>query len=93
MADKAFDPEDPMGLVAVGVEGDEELQAECLVEEFVRLGLGDRQLLTLFQSPAYAGAHAIYRRRGEAWVRGLIARTRARWGQPRFTVREPREEA
>ena len=86
MADKAFEPDDPMALVAVGADGDPELQARCLVEEFVRLGTGDGQILAMFRSPFYAGAHALYRARGEAWVRAVIAEARARWGRPRFTV-------
>jgi hypothetical protein len=89
MADKDFDPEDPMGLVAVGVDdGDLDLQATCLVEEFVRMGMSDAQLLAIFRSPFYAGAHAIWRARGDTWVQALVGRVRDQWGQPRFTVRE-----
>jgi hypothetical protein len=89
MADKDFDADDPMGLCAVGVEaGDLDTQAACLVEEFVRMGAGDAQIHALFRSPFYAGAHAIWRARGEGWVSALMARVREQWGQPRFTVRE-----
>jgi hypothetical protein len=88
MVDKPADADDPMGLVAVDVlQGDPDLMAECLVEEFVRLGLTDERLLALFRSPFYAGAHAIWRARGDAHVTALITRVRARWGHPRFTVR------
>lgn len=92
MADKHFDADDPMGLVAVGVdEGDLELQASCLVEEFVRLGVSDGQLLAMFRTPFYAGAHAIWRARGDDGVRAVIARVRAQWGHPRFTVSQTRD--
>ena len=34
MVDKDFEPDDPMGLVGVGIpEGEPDLVAECLVEE------------------------------------------------------------
>jgi hypothetical protein len=92
VADKVFDPEDPMALVGMAVsEGDLDLMATCLVEEYVRLGTGDRQILALFRNPFFAGAHAIYRARGEAYVNGIIERVRAQWGHPRFTTREARE--
>lgn len=94
MATKDFDADDPMGLVAIGVDdGDLEVQATYLVEEFVRMGMGDAQLIVLFRNPFYAGAHAIWRARGEAWVTALVARVRAQWGQPRYTVRETRDVA
>lgn len=89
---KPAEPDDPLELVGVGCpEGDAELMARCLVEEYVRLGVGDRQLLALFRSPFYTAAHALYRARGEAWVRALIAEARAQWGYPRFTTRQSRE--
>lgn len=87
---KPAEPDDPTVLVGVGLPGDPELMAECVVDEYVRLGLGDEALLRLFRNPAFTAAHAIWRRHGEAYVRALIARARQRWGRPRFTVREPR---
>ncbi len=88
MAGKPGEPEDPMALVGVALpRGDADLMAACLVDEYVRLGLSDERLLALFRSPFYAGAHAVYRARGEAYVKTLIAQARARWGRPRFTVR------
>lgn len=92
MVDKAFEPDDPMTLAAVSVPaGEPDLMAECLVEEYVRLGVSDDQLLALFRSPFFAGAHALYRARGEAHLRALIARVRQQWGQPRFTTIERTE--
>jgi hypothetical protein len=83
------EPDDPMALRGVALpEGDPELMAACLVEEYVRLGASDAQLLALFRTPFFAGAHAIYRARGETYVRDLIGQVRARWGHPRFTVQE-----
>lgn len=86
---KGFEPDDPMALVGIGIPGgDPDLVARCLVEEYVRLGMDDAQLMRLFRHPFYAGAHAIYRLRGEAYVTALLAEARRQWGHPRFTVRE-----
>jgi hypothetical protein len=83
-----FDTDDPMELAAMEVDGDPDVMAACIVDEFVRMGLGDEELLRMFERPFFAGAHAVYRARGAAHVQRLIAEARARWGQPRFTVRE-----
>ncbi len=82
---KATEPDDPLELVGVPVPVDEatfDEMARCLVEEYVRDGWTDERLLALFHSPFYAGLHVIERRRGEPWVRDLIAATRARWRRP-----------
>ena len=89
MAEKDFEPGDPMGLVGGGVpEGEPDLMAECLVEEYVRLGTSDAQLLAIFKNPFFAGAHALYRARGEDHLKSVIERVRAQWGRPRFTTTE-----
>jgi hypothetical protein len=86
------DADDPTLLVGLAVpDGDPDLMAACLVDEFVRLGMSDHQLLATFRSPFFAGAHAIWRARGEAYVRRLVAEARVRWGQPRFTTHESAE--
>ena len=80
MAEKEFEDDDPMELVQVYLpEGDPEAMAECFVEEFIWLGYDSRQLLDLFRNPFYAGAHAIYRSHGEAYVLSLIGRMRKRF--------------
>jgi hypothetical protein len=82
---KTAEPDDPLELVGVPVPVNEatfDEMARCFVEEFVRDGWADARLLALFRSPFYAGLHVIWRRRGEAWVRDLIAETRARWRRP-----------
>ena len=50
--------------------------ARCFVEEFVRMGWTDEQILGLFSDPFYRGPHAVWQRRGEAFVRGLLAGVR-----------------
>ncbi len=80
MARKPFEDDDPMELVQVYLpEGDEEMMAECFVEEFIWLGYDSERLLDLFRNPFYAGAHGIYRRRGEPYVRSLIGRVQERF--------------
>lgn len=84
-ARKEAEPDDPLELVGVPVPVDEatfDEMARCLVEEYVRDGWSDARLLALFRSPFYAGLHVIERRRGESWVRDLIAETRLRWRRP-----------
>lgn len=87
MPQKAYEPDDPMALQGVSFsEGDLEEMAECLVEEYVRLGFSDQQLWGLFRSPFFAATHALYRARGEAWVQEVINRVRDTWGQPGFRI-------
>ncbi len=79
---KLAEPDDPLALVGVAVPVDEatfDAMAEVFIDEFVRDGWPDDRLLSFFRSPFYAGLHVIWRRRGEAWVRGQIAAARARW--------------
>ena len=82
---KPAEADDPLELVAVAVAVDEatfDEMAACFVEEYVRDGWTDQRLLSLFRSPYYAGLHVIWLRRGEPWVRDLLARTRSRWRRP-----------
>ncbi len=75
-------PEDPMGLVGMvlpGEPGQIEAMAECLVEEYVRMGWDEPRLIALFRSPMFLATHRIYRQKGEEYVRALIGQTLARW--------------
>lgn len=84
-----IEDDDPMELVGVALpDGDQEELARVIMEEFIRMGLSDHELLHLFHDPFYAGPHAILRSRGEAYVRELIARGRQCWGYPRFVTKE-----
>lgn len=77
---KPLEPNDPHELVGVAfVEGDADLMAECLVEEYMLLGWNDRQLMLLFTRPCFRATHRIYEREGEAYVRAMIERVGARW--------------
>ena len=84
-----FEEDDPMELVGVALpDGDPEELANSIVEEFIRMGMSDPELLGLFHDPFYTGPHAIWRSRGDEYVRGLIDRGRERWGFPRFATKE-----
>ncbi len=84
-----FEDDDPMELVGVALpEGDPDELASAIVEEFIRVGLSDQELFGLFRDPFYAGSHAIWKSRGDGYVRELIERGRAHWGFPRFAIKE-----
>lgn len=81
MAGKAFDPDDPMELVGVALpEGDLDEMAECLVEELIRDGWDDENLLCLFRDPFYRAPYRIYQEKGETDILALIATLRQKWG-------------
>ncbi len=84
--EKEPEADDPMDLVMNPVPGgDPELMATCLIEEYARLGMGEEEILALFKQPVYQ-THALYRERGEAWVRNLIRKVLARTGRMRVSV-------
>jgi hypothetical protein len=87
MAHEGFEDDDPMGLVGMvlpGEPGQLEMMAECLIEEYVRLGWNEARLMTLFVNPMFLATHRIYREKGEVYVRALIHRTCAQWGTDRL---------
>lgn len=79
MADfqKGAGAEDPFQAMAVcvespsGYDGVAEM-ARCFVEEYAMMGWRRERILRLFRDPRYAGAHAVYDQRGEAFVTGLL---------------------
>ena len=77
-----FVTEDPMqlvGMVLPGEAGQLEAMAECIVEEYVRLGWDERRLMTLFVNPMFMATYRIYRQKGEEYVVGLIRRICVKW--------------
>jgi hypothetical protein len=88
-----FADADPMGLVGMvmpGEPGQVEAMAECLVEEYVRLGWDEPRLMTVFVNPMFLATHRIYRQKGEAYVRDLIQRVRDKWGAGKFQFPKPK---
>ncbi len=81
MADKEFEPGDPMELVGVTLGGGSiEEMAECLVEEFVRDGWDDENLLRLFHDPFYRATYRICQEKGDEYILALISGVRQKWG-------------
>lgn len=81
MVEKRLDPDDPMELVGVTLPGGSiEEMAECLVEEYIRDGWDDENLLHLFRDPFYRATHQVYREKGEEYILALISGLREKWG-------------
>jgi hypothetical protein len=79
-----FDFEDPFelnGMAFLSHEDTTNDMAECFTEEFMRLGYGHKQVLALFRNPQYLGPHMAFEKRGEPFIRDLIADVFARWGK------------
>jgi len=79
---KAFEDDDPMdlvGMVLPGEPGQVETMAECIVEEYVRMGWDEPRLLSIFVSPTFLATHRIYRTKGDEYVRCLIRETWLRY--------------
>ena len=79
---KEFEDDDPMqlvGMILPGEEGQLEAMAECIVEEYVRMGWDERRLMTVFTNPLFLATHRIYRLKGEEYVREMIGKTCAKW--------------
>ena len=80
MAEKEFEPEDPMELVGVEIPGGDPDQAlDGIVQEYLLMGWTPLQILTLFRSPYFGVTHRIYQKKGEAYVKARIQRLTQEW--------------
>ena len=79
------DPLELVGMVLPGEEGQLEAMAECIIDEYVRMGWDERRLMTLFVNPMFMATYRIYRQKGEEYVVDLIRRTSTRY---RFQIME-----
>src|SRR5262245_41626880 len=80
-----FDFDDPFelnGMAMVTREDTTNDMAECFIEEFMRLGYNHKQVLALFRNTFYVGPNMALEKRGEPFIRELIAEVFARWGKP-----------
>ncbi len=75
----AEDPMELVGMVMPGGPGQLEAMAECLVEEYIRMGWDEERLMTLFRNPMFAATFRIYRYKGEDYVRDLIRTIIRKW--------------
>jgi hypothetical protein len=90
-----FDFDDPMELNGIGLvcgEDTTEAMTECFIEEFMRLGYNDKQILALFRNPHYIGMNMALQNRGEQFVREKITEVFARWGRARSPSAPPKSE-
>ncbi|MBI3326894.1 MAG: hypothetical protein HYZ81_09350 [Nitrospinae bacterium] len=79
-----FEQDDPFELVGMMFPGEQDaetvdLMGRCFIEEFMRMGWSDTQILLVFQDPFYRGPHAVFHARGEGFVRQLLAQVRREW--------------
>jgi hypothetical protein len=83
------DPTDPNMLVGVMLPADAEAtrdMAYVFAEEFARMGYDRGQLLGLFKTPFYGGAHGAYRQLGETEILSIIDECLNAWGQAKFSI-------
>jgi len=79
-----FDFEDPFELNGMAFMTHEDTtndMAETFIEEFMRMGYGHKQILALFRNPHYLGPNMALEKRGEPFIRDMIAEVFARWGR------------
>ena len=77
MAEKELEQDDPFEMVGVALPSvmDDAALTEmacCFVEELARMGYGRERLMRVFRDPFYKGPHAVYRSKGEEFVRALV---------------------
>ncbi len=74
--EKEFELDDPYEMVGVMIPSPpgEDLTSEMVkvfMEEYAVLGFSRERIMRLFENPFYAGVHAVYQQRGEAFVNGI----------------------
>ncbi|MBT3266345.1 hypothetical protein HN371_04280 [Candidatus Poribacteria bacterium] len=91
-----FDHDDPMQLVGMNAPplSDKDMleMTRGLIDEYVRMGWADEEVLGLFRSPVYQMPHMILRAKGEEYVQHALSSVREQWGdiwQRRNTVIQP----
>jgi hypothetical protein len=55
--------------------------AYVFAEEFLRMGLPKRRLMTIFKTPFYAGAHRAYLELGEVEIEKIVDECLGIWGR------------
>jgi hypothetical protein len=83
------DPTDPIMLVGVLLPADAEASRDMdyvFAEEFARMGYDRGQLLGLFKTPFYGGAHGAYQQLGETEILSIIDECLAVWGSVIFSI-------
>ncbi len=71
-ATRPAEPEDPLSLHAISLEGDPELMLQCVVQEYAWMGWDAEQILGLFRDPFYPALRELWDRYGEGNLRERI---------------------
>jgi hypothetical protein len=87
-ATRGIEPDDPLNLHAVEVDGDPQVMLQMLVEEYARMGFGLEELMNLCRQPFYVGLHGLWLRYGEQELRRRLTAILSRCGVLRAKVRE-----
>jgi hypothetical protein len=74
---KELEEDDPYELVAMRLPAPPgwdapALMARTFIEEFALMGWKRNRIMQLFRSKAFAGSHAVYEERGEAFIARLM---------------------
>jgi hypothetical protein len=89
------DPSDPEELVGVELPGDERVTREmagAFADEFAQLGYNRTQILALYRSACYAGAHQAWRLLGEEEIARLVDESLSVWSRVRCVITDCPEE-
>ncbi len=85
MAQKEFDPEDPLELVAVELlGGDTDEVIDGIALEYMLMGWSQARVLTLFRAPFYGATHQIYQLKGHDYVKQRISALAEQWNRGRI---------
>ncbi len=83
MNSKECEPDDPLEMIGVQLNGQSEAQlrdmALCFAEEFIRQGFNKEKLLQVFKNPFYQGPYLVFQQKGEDFVRSVINEALAMW--------------
>jgi len=84
--DRPWQPEDPLEMRAVPVNGAPELMLACLIEEYAHQGWDRDALLKLFDDPFFLATHGLKGLLGEEALHKRLDEVLARCGVIRCTV-------
>lgn len=89
MANKEYESDDPMEMVGYEIPGQSEAalrdMALCFAEEFVRDGLDEGKIMSLFRNPYYKGPYLAWQQKGDEFVKSVIRDAMRMWCPGRMT--------
>jgi hypothetical protein len=81
-----FDFNDPMelhGMAMLTEEDTTDTVCECFIEEFMRMGYDEKEILIFFRDPNYLAMNMVLEKKGEEFVRKRVEEVFAKWGRTR----------